>query len=200
MFRPISIGVAAVMAAAAVPASAATLFDLGAATGETASPGSYTYNFDAGAGGGSLDFVIQGYRTLDGVNCCTDTLSVTLNSVLIFEGSYALGGGGSNVTLVNTGGGTVTPVFNGFNVGGTLTFDNGAVSLLSGNNTITFAYSGAAQGLADEAWGINSATITGNAFNSVPEPSAWALMILGFGAVGGALRGRRKVRTALTYA
>lgn len=34
----------------------------------------------------------------------------------------------------------------------------------------------------------------------VPEPSAWALFILGFGAVGGALRRSRKVRSALTYA
>ncbi len=35
---------------------------------------------------------------------------------------------------------------------------------------------------------------------AIPEPSAWALLILGFGAVGGALRRSRKVRTALTYA
>mgnify|MGYP000088301470 CR=1 FL=1 len=34
----------------------------------------------------------------------------------------------------------------------------------------------------------------------VPEPSAWALLILGFGAVGGALRRSRKVRVTLTYA
>lgn len=34
---------------------------------------------------------------------------------------------------------------------------------------------------------------------AVPEPSAWALMILGFGAVGGALRASRKQRTALRY-
>lgn len=38
--------------------------------------------------------------------------------------------------------------------------------------------------------------VTGNA---VPEPSAWALMILGFGAVGGALRSSRKHRVALRY-
>lgn len=199
MFRPISIGVAAAMTAAAIPASAATLFNLGAATGETASPGSYTYNFNAGAGAGALDFVVQGYRTLDGANCCADTLSVTLNSVLIFQGTYDLGGGGSNVTFVNAGGGSVSAVSNGFGAGGTLTFGNGALSLLNGNNTITFAYSGSNQGLGDEAWGINSATITGNAFNVVPEPSAWALMIVGFGAVGGALRGRGKRRAALTY-
>ena len=35
---------------------------------------------------------------------------------------------------------------------------------------------------------------------AIPEPSAWALLILGFGAVGGALRRSRKVRAALTYA
>lgn len=34
----------------------------------------------------------------------------------------------------------------------------------------------------------------------VPEPSAWALLILGFGAVGAALRRSRKVRAALSYA
>ena len=34
---------------------------------------------------------------------------------------------------------------------------------------------------------------------AVPEPGAWALLILGFGAVGFALR-RRKVQTAVSYA
>ena len=35
---------------------------------------------------------------------------------------------------------------------------------------------------------------------AVPEPSAWALFIVGFGAVGASLRRSRKVRAALTYA
>lgn len=35
---------------------------------------------------------------------------------------------------------------------------------------------------------------------AVPEPGAWALLILGFGAVGGALRSARKRRIALTFA
>lgn len=38
---------------------------------------------------------------------------------------------------------------------------------------------------------------TGN-FVAVPEPSAWALLILGFGAVGGSMRIRRRERLALT--
>ena len=34
---------------------------------------------------------------------------------------------------------------------------------------------------------------------AVPEPSTWAMLILGFGVVGGALRGARKQRPALNY-
>lgn len=34
----------------------------------------------------------------------------------------------------------------------------------------------------------------------VPEPATWALMILGFGAVGGAMRRRSAVRTAVSFA
>ena len=36
--------------------------------------------------------------------------------------------------------------------------------------------------------------------NAVPEPSTWAMMILGFGLIGGALRSRKsKARTALSH-
>ncbi len=35
--------------------------------------------------------------------------------------------------------------------------------------------------------------------NAVPEPATWALMILGFGAVGGAMR-RRQVKTSVRFA
>lgn len=45
----------------------------------------------------------------------------------------------------------------------------------------------------------NFGEITFN-ITAVPEPGAWALMILGFGATGAALRSRRKTRTALTFA
>ena len=35
---------------------------------------------------------------------------------------------------------------------------------------------------------------------AVPEPATWALMILGFGAVGGAMRRRAAMRTTVAYA
>lgn len=50
-------------------------------------------------------------------------------------------------------------------------------------------------GYSDDNFGDISFNIA-----AVPEPSAWALMILGFGMVGGALRSRRKVRPAITFA
>ena len=40
--------------------------------------------------------------------------------------------------------------------------------------------------------GPTTYTITLSQLGAVPEPAAWALMILGFGAIGGALRSRRK--------
>ena len=48
-----------------------------------------------------------------------------------------------------------------------------------------------------------SFAVTGNGadtltISAVPEPAAWALMILGFGALGGVLRAQRKSRAAAT--
>lgn len=45
--------------------------------------------------------------------------------------------------------------------------------------------------------GSGSTGGSGNGPGAVPEPSAWAMMILGFGAVGFALRARRQRRLAL---
>ena len=36
--------------------------------------------------------------------------------------------------------------------------------------------------------------------NAVPEPATWAMLILGFGVVGGALRSARRKQPAVTYA
>ena len=47
------------------------------------------------------------------------------------------------------------------------------------------------QDFTDEAWGVDNLLITDNVpggVGGVPEPSAWALLILGFGAVGAGMR------------
>ena len=43
-------------------------------------------------------------------------------------------------------------------------------------------------------------TATSAAVAGVPEPATWALMIMGFGGVGAALRRRHKVRTTVSFA
>jgi hypothetical protein len=50
------------------------------------------------------------------------------------------------------------------------------------------------QHYTDEAWGVDNLLITDGLAGGpggIPEPSAWALMILGFGAVGAGLRTRQ---------
>jgi hypothetical protein len=47
--------------------------------------------------------------------------------------------------------------------------------------------------------GIDNLSLIGAAPGGVPEPAAWALMIVGFGGVGGLLR-RRRARRAFTSA
>jgi len=51
-------------------------------------------------------------------------------------------------------------------------------------------------------WNNNGANgVTFTALNAaVPEPSTWAMLILGFGMVGGALRSARRQRTGVAYA
>lgn len=42
--------------------------------------------------------------------------------------------------------------------------------------------------------------ITATPFGAVPEPSTWAMMLLGFGAIGFAMRRSKVVRTSVSYA
>jgi hypothetical protein len=53
---------------------------------------------------------------------------------------------------------------------------------------------GGYQGGNDESWGIDNIRLSASA---VPEPASWAMLILGFGLVGGAMRRRRadRIRT-----
>ena len=57
----------------------------------------------------------------------------------------------------------------------------------TGANSITFV----------ESRGLSNLYVFNG--NGVPEPSSWAMLIFGFGAVGGALRAARKRRPALNY-
>jgi hypothetical protein len=53
----------------------------------------------------------------------------------------------------------------------------------------SFASLGLAPGSYVSAWGADSFTVN---VNPIPEPATWALMLLGLGAIGSVVRGRRR--------
>lgn len=96
------------------------------------------------------------------------------------------------------------------NSNGTCTGGQGGLAMgQSGSGTLALNFSGIPSSITldrittryqsvngkDSGVGIGT-SVTG----AVPEPSTWALMILGFGAVGMAMRRRRNVTTKVSYA
>ena len=183
--------IAAGVGLAATSADAAVVYQSLPATAQQASPGSLAAVFNAGAGAGSATFDINGYLSLDGDgNCCTDVFTLNLNGTDIFSGSFALGGGGNSVVYFGPAGSTAASVQFSF-FGGGIANIFVPLTLAAGSNTLTFTYSGAAQGLGDEAWGLQNVVVEGSA--AVPEPASWALLIAGFVMVGASVRRRRAV-------
>jgi hypothetical protein len=193
--KRIQLGLAALLCAAG--AQADTLYTLAAPTGPLSSPGSVLATFSAGAGAGNVSFELQGYTTLDGDNFFIDIFHLTVNGAEIFSGTWDLGGGGANRTLLDLNGATVTIS------APTKTVDISVpVTLVSGSNTVTFAYDSPTsfegtsragpQGLGDEGWGLNSAVITGNAaVGAVPEVETYTLMLAGLTLMGFMARRRK---------
>jgi hypothetical protein len=171
---------------------------------ELSSPGSFVAQVNAAAAGSAtLSFELAGFASLDGAgNCCTDIFHLSVNGAEVFTGTFNLGGGGSNTVYFNPYGAVVSTttfgasddVHNSNQVtwSGGITSITLPVELLAGANSLSFAYTGGAQGLGDEGWGVNSASITAAA---VPEPETYALMLAGLGAVGVVAR-RRKANSA----
>lgn len=185
---------AACSIAAAPAAQAAELIHIeGGAI--TALPGEFELTFDAGGGDAMAKFQIIGFRTVDGANVAndlTDTFSLLVNGVEVLRGAYDLGGGGDNITFLAPSGAQIA-VHSGQNIGDGGTVDvTTALTLAAGANTLTFRYATRVpQSPEDEFWAVGAVTVNGAAAGaSVPEPSAWALMLLGFGGMGAALRRR----------
>lgn len=71
-------------------------------------------------------------------------------------------------------------------------FDSSDVTLQNGLLRLNFV---------NTTWDRNStANIALDTAAAVPEPSTWAMMLLGFGAMGAAMRSRRKQKVTVRYA
>jgi hypothetical protein len=183
---------AVAVALTAFGANAAT-YNLPAGSGELLNPNTFNWSFDAVVADpvATLGFVINGYRTLDGLNTYADFFVLSINGTEIGSGSFNLGGGGFSAW---SGPGTAVTSNTGTSIGGnggTTTISGVSFALNAGTNNITFSYSpvgyanNGGQTLGDEAWGISSAQVT-----AVPEPETYAMLLAGLGLMGAIARRR----------
>ena len=140
------------------------------------------------ANAGTLTFDLLGFRTIDGVGGYADTFNVVINGATVFQAQFGMGGGGGEVVIINSNGATYTGA-------GNLRSIVVPFTVLTGANTFQFAYNNL-QSFGDEAFGLDNvafrATVADGLTGGIPEPSTWAMMILGLGAAGTALRSRRR--------
>ena len=120
-------------------------------------------------------------------------------------GLYTIGGSFARQDITANGNGTRVSIFS--NVGGTYSslFTNTIAANSYGNST-PFSGLTANLGVGDTIdfalnnlgdYAYDSTGITANlSVASVPEPATWAMMIIGFGAVGSAMRSRRRAPLA----
>lgn len=107
-----------------------------------------------------LEFDLLGFRSLDGVNCCTDTLTLTINGTVALTGAFSHNPA-INQILSNPSGATYTLLFvNTPGVGGANSGHRFAVPhhIFQGTNTYIWSYSGL-QSFVDEAWGLDNVRV-----------------------------------------
>jgi PEP-CTERM motif len=142
-------------------------------------------------------------------NAAVDGLSATFadnigaNNTQVFSGSLAPNFDGNRLRFVFS-----TPFAYNPNAGNLLL--NFAISGVSGANPAIFfkADNGDAGGVFSrrhnfgsgfEGFGLQTTFETGG-LAGVPEPTTWAMLILGFGVIGGAMRSARRQSVRVTYA
>ncbi len=190
----------AIAATASAAAHAALLLDVTGATGPMPTDTSISYSFNAAGGAGVASFVLDGYGSLDGQNGYEDDFILSLNGVDVIRGTFNLGGGGGDQVYLAPVGATWANVSGNFTnvtwAGGQMIATT-PLALLAGLNTLTFSYvslpspdHAGFQGTGDEAWGVEGIQVTGA--GGVPEPSTWALLLMGFGGLGAMLRAHLK--------
>jgi len=153
------------------------------------SPDSYTTSFVSGAGPALVNTKVNGYLTLDGLNCCTDILNLYLDNILQLSITADLGGGGSFNTYYNLA---------SYGNYGTYGFSQGGywdifspLTLGAGIHTWTVEYTGSPQGINDEAWSVEEVSVFGPEAD-VPEPETYTMLLAGLGLLGFAARGRKQ--------
>jgi hypothetical protein len=219
-------GLVATVALAAAPASATVVtFAPGVYTVPAYATSTTTRNFESaplgayspGAGEATTNNVIVAQGSVPGQTADTDT-NPNNKYLSIEQGTYSLTFGSgiqffsfvagtidtyNTLTLNFVGGSSLVLAGAQITTGMTSTAVNAFATNSAGNSQtsgrVTYDFQGGA-GLLSATFGTTQAAFEiDDIVTAVPEPAAWALMILGFGVVGGQLRSRRR-RTTVAFA
>ncbi|HEX4953578.1 MAG TPA: M23 family metallopeptidase [Thermoanaerobaculia bacterium] len=108
-----------------------------------------------------LEFDLLGFRSIDGTNCCTDTLTLTINGVVAFTGAWTYNDVYSTF-FTNPAGASFQPaVIGGPGPSGVAHHITVPHAVVAGANTYTWSYS-QLQDPTDEAWGLDEVRLSGD--------------------------------------
>jgi hypothetical protein len=152
----------------------------------------------------TLDFNLNGFRTLDGSYTVapgtldySDTFNLLLNGALIYQAKFGLGGPPANgvplenLVIYNPLGVTYSNYSSQDWVGGMVSI-TAPLALSNGTNTLTFKYTTPTpEGVGNEAWNVANVKISA-AVAPVPEPETYALLLAGLGLIGAVKRRKAK--------
>lgn len=164
----------------------------------TPNPGTnYSFNVTAATNSTALSFGAYQLPSFSGVTAISVTALGSAVNLLGQTWTFTPAGCGSLASQFDDGAGTGT---NGLSFGGVCQgsydiFSQSFASIAGGQYLVNFSYSNpnGTSGFRAET----SAALTA----AVPEPATWALMLLGFAAVGGLMRSsRRKPQVSVRYA
>ena len=130
--------------------------------------------------GSGIEFGYQDIANLDTADFTAKSLTIT---------DVTSGGLGATNFFM-----TFTSSVSGFFSGAAFTSNGFAGTFAVTGNTLTFTAP------LTTANGTRTSVITFAGAGAVPEPATWALMLVGFGAVGYGMRRRQKVSTSVSYA
>lgn len=138
--------------------------------------------------------------------------SSSADSVLRFvapqSGTYTISGAFTRTDITTSGNGTLTSIFSNTSLGSVNLFSgslpaqngyqssamfNGLSSTLAVGDTIDFVVNSNNGDLSFDGTLLSASLTTPDAVGAVPEPSTWAMMLIGFGAIGASMRRRRRV-------
>lgn len=179
--------------ALATQANAATLFDQTAPLS-----GAYSFDFVAGAASTTIDF--SGYDVPSYTSALDIRLFLQGTSANLLGQSFAYTPAGCGALASQSGGGAFGT--NNLTFGGTCagSFDSFSQSLATTiGSTYTLAFDVTASGRGANALRV-SASNTLAVDSAVPEPATWAMMLVGFAAIGMGMRRRQQQTVRYTFA